>query len=125
MNVVDSSGWLEYFADGPNADYFSDPILDVDQLIVPSISIYEVYKVVLRQKSEAMAINAVSLMRQGTLVNLDFALSLTAAQISLELRLPMADSILLASARKFGAVLWTQDIDFQGIEGVRYFSKAV
>jgi predicted nucleic acid-binding protein len=120
MNVVDSSAWLEYFADGPNAAFFARPIGVVDELIVPSLTIYEVFKRVLQQRDEGQALRAIAVMQQGTMVNLDARLALSAARLSLELRLPMADSVVLATARVHGATLWTQDADFREIDGVRY-----
>ena len=123
MNVVDSSGWLEYFADGPNAGAFEDALLAVDELVVPAISIYEVFKRVLQQRSESEALEAVALMEQGQVVPLDSSLAMQAARLSVELRLPMADSIILATAYTHDAILWTQDADFSGIDGVRYFQK--
>lgn len=123
MNVVDSSGWLEYFADGPNADFFAAPIEDTDNLVVPTISIYEVFKRVLQQRGERAALQAVSAMMQGTVVELDVRLAMNAARLSLELGLPMADSIILATARAYGATLWTEDADFKGLEDVCYVEK--
>jgi predicted nucleic acid-binding protein len=123
MNLVDSSAWLEYFADGPNAQDFSKPIETVSKLIVPTMCIYEVFKRVLVQRGEDSALQAVALMRQGRIIDLDFSLSLLAAKISVESKLPGADSIILATAQSFEAVLWTQDRDFEGIAGVRYFAK--
>jgi predicted nucleic acid-binding protein len=120
MNIVDSSGWLEYFADGPNAEFFAPPITKTAELIVPTVSIYEVFKCVCQQRGETEALVAVALMAQGALADLDITIALSAARISLDLRLPMADSIMLATARHTGAVLWTQDADFECIEGVRY-----
>ena len=120
MNVVDSSGWLEYFADGPNADFFAPAIQKLDELIVPTVSIYEVFKRVIQQKDESLALRAVALMEQGKVVELDTSIALRAAKLSLELKLPMADSLMLATAHAFGAVLWTQDSDFEHLEGVRY-----
>jgi len=120
MNVVDSSGWLEYFADGPNAGFFAPAIQKLDELIVPTISIYEVFKRVIQQKDESLALRAVALMEQGRVVELDTSIALRAAKLSLELTLPMADSLMLATAHAFGAVLWTQDSDFEHLEGVRY-----
>jgi predicted nucleic acid-binding protein len=121
MNVVDSSGWLEYFADGPNAEHFSGPIENTAELIVPSISMFEVFKRVLQQRTEGEALKAVALMQQGHVIELDAPLALSAAKLSCELKLPMADSIILATAREHNAVLWTQDADFAGLQGVRYF----
>ncbi len=123
MNVVDSSGWLEYFADGPNADFFASGIENVPELVVPSISIYEVFKRVLEQRGEGEALQAVAVMQQGSVVDLDAALALRAARISVDSGLPMADSVILATARAHNATLWTQDSDFAGIEGVRYVEK--
>ena len=123
MNIVDSSGWLEYFADGSNADIFSKPLLDTENLIVPSISIFEVFKVVLRERGEDAALMAVSLMRQGRIVDLSFELSIQAAKLSHDLKLPLADSIILMTAHMHDAIVWTQDADFKGIESVKYFPK--
>ena len=123
MNVVDSSGWLEYFADGPNADFFAPAIENVSELIVPSISLYEVFKRVLQQRSETEALRAVALMAQGSVIDLDLVLALNAAKLSVDLKLPMADSIILATAQAHDATLWTQDADFKGIDGVRYIEK--
>ncbi len=120
MNVVDSSGWLEYFADGSNAGFFAPAIQKPDDLIVPTVSLYEVFKRVVQQRNESQALRAVAIMEQGTIVVLDGALSLSAAKLALDLKLPMADSIMLATARAFGAILWTQDADFEGIKGVKY-----
>ena len=124
MNVVDSSGWLEYFADGPNADFFAAGVEAVPELVVPSISIYEVFKRVLGPRGEGEALQAVAAMQQGLVVDLDASLALRAARISVDLKLPMADSVVLATARAYDAVLWTQDSDFEGIEGVRYVARS-
>jgi toxin FitB len=123
MNIVDSSGWLEYFADGPNATFFSRPLGKVDDLVVPSITIYEVFKVVLRQRNESDALQSVALMQQGSVVYLTSSTAILAAKMSVEHRLPMADSIILATARVYGAILWTQDSDFKKIDGVRYIAQ--
>ena len=123
MNVVDSSGWLEYFADASNADFFAPAIENVQELLVPSINIYEVFKRVLQQRGESTALQAVATMQQGMVVNLDATIALSSAKISLEMNLPMADSIMLAAARAYDATLWTQDTDFRGIQGVRYIEK--
>ena len=120
MNVVDSSGWLEFFADGPNASFFAPAIQKPAELLVPTVSIYEVFKRILQQKEETDALRAVAAMQQGSVLPLDEALALSAARISLDAKLPLADSIMLASARTAGAALWTQDEDFAGLEGVNY-----
>jgi len=120
MNVVDSSGWLEFFADGPNASFFAPAIQKPAELIVPTVSIYEVFKRILQQKEETDALRAIAAMQQGSVIPLDESLALSAARLSLEAKLPMADSIMLSAAIASGAVLWTQDKDFEGMEGVRY-----
>jgi predicted nucleic acid-binding protein len=123
MNVVDSSGWLEFFADGPNADFFSTAIADTNELIVPTISLYEVFKLVSLQRGESAALQAVAHMQQGRVVELSVPLALSAAKMSMSYKIPMADSIMLATARTYEAILWTQDEDFQGLEGVEYQAK--
>ncbi len=120
MNVVDSSAWLEYFAGGPNAGFFAESIESTDRLIVPTLCLFEVFKRLLHQKTEAAALQAMAAMRQGTVVDLDANLALAAAKISHEEQLPMADSIILATARAHDATLWTQDADFKGKQGVKY-----
>jgi len=123
MNVVDSSGWLEYFADGSNADFFAKAIENTTELIVPSISLYEVFKRMMQQRGEGAALEAVAIMMQGKVIDLDSTLALSAAKVSAELQIPMADSIMLATSRMHEATLWTQDTDFEGVEGVKYISK--
>ena len=123
MNVVDSSGWLEYLADGPNAEFFAAPITATRDLVVPTLSVYEVFKRVLQQRGESDALQAVALMQQGLIVELIASLALSAARISLNDKIPMADSIMLATARVYGATLWSQDSDFKAIAGVRYREK--
>ena len=123
MNVVDSSGWLEYFADGSNADFFAKAIENTTELIVPSISLYEVFKRMMQQRGEGAALEAVAVMMQGKVIDLDSTLALSAAKVSAELQIPMADSIMLATSRMHQAALWTQDTDFEGVEGVKYISK--
>ena len=120
MNIVDSSGWLEFFADGPNAGVFAPVIQRTGELAVPTISLYEVFKRVLQQRGESEALVAAALMQQGMVIDLDGALALSAAKIAADAKLPMADAIMLASAQALGATLWTQDADFADIEGVRY-----
>ncbi len=120
MNVVDSSGWLEYFADGPNAAFFAGAVEATDELIVPTINLYEVFKRVLQQRGENDALEAAALIMQGEVISLDATLALSAAKLSADLRLPLADSVILATAQAEGAVLWTQDAHFSSLEGVRY-----
>jgi toxin FitB len=123
MNVVDSSGWLEYFADGVNADFFAPAIENTAELVVPSISVLEVFKRIRQQRTEDEALQAIAVMAQGRIVELDVPLALNAARISIELNLPMADALILATARENNAVIWTQDADFAGLDGVRYIPK--
>ncbi len=123
MIVVDSSGWLEYFADGPNADVFAGLVVDPENLVVPSITLFEVFKRIRTQRDSGMALRAVAQMKRGRVVNLDGDLAIMAADLSVELRLPLADSIILATARSAGATLWTQDADFDGLEGVEYRAR--
>ena len=123
MNVVDSSGWLEYFSDGANASQFENALKDIEALVVPSVSIYEVFKVLLRERGEGAALQGAAAMQVALVVDLTSNLALSAASISLAHSLPMADSIILATARAYDATLWTQDSDFKDIPGVRYFPK--
>ena len=123
MNVVDSSGWLEYFGDGPNAGFFARAIEATSELVVPTVSLYEVFKCVLQQRGEGDALAAVSAMLQGRVAELSATLALAAARISAELGMPMADSIMLATARAWDATLWTEDADFAGVPGVEYVAK--
>ena len=123
MNIVDSSGWLAYFADEPNAKLFQTPLKDTSSLVVPSITIYEVVKVVLRETSENEALQAAAAMQKGTVVDLTVTLAIAASKISLEHGLTMADSVIIATAKAFDAVIWTQDSDFKNIAGVKYFPK--
>lgn len=123
MNIVDSSGWLEYFGAGPNANFFSDPIEDTDELLVPAISLYEVFKRILQQRGETEALNAVAFMQSGSVLPLTSAIALHAAHLSNALKIPLSASGMLASARDNAAVLWTQDADFEGLEGVQYTSS--
>ncbi len=123
MNVVDSSAWLEYFADGPNADAFAEAVEAVDHLIVPTICLYEVFKTVLRQRGESAALSAIALMRQGRVIDLTERIALLAADLSLQTGLPMADSVILATARVHGAHIWTQDADFEGLDDATFVAK--
>jgi predicted nucleic acid-binding protein len=124
MNLVDSSGWLEYFANSKNADFFSAAIEDTEQLIVSTINLYEVFKKILQQRDENSAFQAIALMQQGKVIDIDSSISLIAAKQSIKLKLPMADSLILATANLFSAILWTQDSDFKGIPGIKYIQKS-
>ena len=123
MNIVDSSGWLAYFADEPNAKNFLAPLNDTASLVVPAVTIYEVFKVVLRESSENEALQAAVAMRKGRVVDLTASMSIAASKLSLEHNLPMADSIILATAKEFKATIWTQDAGFKNIDDVKYFPR--
>lgn len=123
MNVVDSSAWLEYFGDGPNAMEFAGAIESPSDIVVPSLTLFEVFKRTHQISDESTALDAIALMMQGRVVDLTSSLTLAAATLSLESGLAMADSIILATARAEGAVLWTQDAHFEGLDGVEFRSK--
>lgn len=123
MNVVDSSGWVEYFAQGKNAEFFIQPIQDIENLLVPTLCIYEVFKRLVLDIGEEEALQAIGVMSYGQVIDLDRKIALDAAQISLERKLAMADSVILATARDQDAILWTQDAHFKGFEGVNYIEK--
>ena len=120
MNIVDSSGWLEYLAAGSNAAFFSAAIENTKELIVPTISIYEVFKRVVQQRSENEALQVIGQMQQGQVVDLDPSIAISAARLSIQHGIPMADSVMLATARNHKAILWTQDAHFEGLTEVRY-----
>ncbi len=123
MNVVDSSAWLSYFSGDANAKIFSAPIENIEELIVPSITITEVFKFVLRQRGEDMALEVIAHMEQGKVISLDSSLAIDSAKYGIDYKLPLADSIIYATGKKFKAVIWTQDIDFKSLEGVKYYPK--
>ena len=123
MNIVDSSGWLAFFADEPNAKHFLLPLKDTASLVVPAVTIYEVFKVVLRESNENNALQAAVAMQKGKVIDLTATLAIDASKLSLQHGLPMADSIILATAQVFNATIWTQDSDFKNFSGVNYFPK--
>jgi predicted nucleic acid-binding protein len=123
VNLIDSSAWLEYFADGPNASFFAAPIEKTQELIVPTIVVLEVYKRILQQRSARTALEAVAVLRQGRTIDLTATLAIAAATLSHSEKLPMADSIILATARAENAVIWTQDADFKDTPGVRFRAR--
>ena len=123
MNIVDSSGWLSFFADEPNAKHFLPPLKDTASLVVPVITIYEVFKVVLRESSENEALQAAVAMQKGKVLDLTAKLAIDASKLGLQHGLPMAESIILATAQAFKATIWTQDSDFKSISGVNYFPR--
>jgi predicted nucleic acid-binding protein len=123
-HVVDSSAWLEYFADGPGAEHFAPIIEKPETLLVPTITLFEVFKRIVVQRDENDAIACVAVMQQGEVIAIDAALALQAAKLSVKHQLPMADSLIYATAQRASASLWTQDADFERLQGVRYFPKA-
>jgi predicted nucleic acid-binding protein len=123
MNLVDSSAWLAYFADEKNAGFFADPISDTELLIVPAVCIYEVFKVVLREKGEDEAIQAVAAMQQGTVIDLTAELAMDAAAVGHEEKLAFADSVIYAIAKRHNAIIWTQDEHFAGRPNVQFKVK--
>jgi len=123
MNVVDSSGWIEYFINGTNADLFASPIQDSETLFVPTICLYEVFKRVLLKLGDDKALKTIGQMSLGTVVDLDRDIAMQAAQLSVNMKLAMADSIILATTRAYNATLWTQDEHFKDLEDVRFIEK--
>jgi predicted nucleic acid-binding protein len=123
MNIVDSSGWLEYFSGGTNSNHFALPLQDPTSLIVPVVTIYEVFKVVLRESSENEALQVAAAMQKGKVVDLTSNLAINASRLSLKYNLPMADSIILSTAQTYECIIWTQDSDFENLPGVNFFRK--
>ncbi len=123
MNVVDSSGWLEYFSDGSKAGFFKTAIKDEPHLIIPTICLFEVFKVTLARLGEDQALNVIGLMSFGEIMDLDREIAISAGQMSIQHRLPMADSIIYATARSREAILWTQDEHFKGLPEVKFIGK--
>jgi len=123
MNLVDSSGWLEYLSGSKNAKNFAKAIENTEELLVSSINIYEIYKKILKEKDENTAFQIVGLMRQAKVVDVDTSIAMEAAKLSYEKNIPMADSLIYITAIANDAIVWTQDTDFRGLDSVKYFSK--
>ena len=121
MNLVDSSGWLEYFTDGKNAGKFAAAIEDTERLIVSTLNIYEVYKKVITERDEDAALEAVAMMQQARVIEVTSSIAMQAAKFSYIFKIPLADSIIYITTIENNAVVWTQDADFKGMEGVEYF----
>jgi predicted nucleic acid-binding protein len=121
--LVDSCGWLEYLADGPLAATYADALEKLEEVLVPTMCVLEVFKKVLAERGEGPALEVAALMQQGSVVELDAMLAMNAAKLWRELRLPLADSVILASARAHGAPIWTQDAHFKDVPGVRFVSS--
>ncbi|WCL50813.1 type II toxin-antitoxin system VapC family toxin [Leptospira sp. GIMC2001] len=123
MNVVDSSGWLEYFSGSSRSDLFAEAIEKTNELLVPSISIFEIFKKVCKEHGEDKALKIVAHMQQGRVIDLDSRIAIYAAKVSINKNIPMADSLIYSTAYLNNAILWTQDNDFRGLEGVKFFNK--
>ena len=123
MNLVDSSGWMEYFADGKNAKHFAPVIQDLENLAVSVINIYEVYKKILQHRDENSAIQAIAIMQQAEILEVTPQIAIDGAKISIENEIPMADSLIIATAKSVSAKIWTQDYDFKEIDNVMFFKK--
>ena len=123
MNVVDTSAWLAFFSGGKNAGIFSTPIKQYEQLLVPTITIYEISKVILRESDENHLLQALAAVQKGIIVDLTPSIATAAAKVSLKYKIPMADSIIYAIANLYSATVWTQDEDFKGLENIKYFPK--
>jgi predicted nucleic acid-binding protein len=123
MNVVDTSGWLEYFSGGENAQKFCAPIMQFEQLVVPTVCIYEISKIILRESSENDLLQVLSAIQKGRIISLDPSIATAAAKVGLKYKLPMADSIIYATANQFDAIVWTQDADFKDLPNVNYIPK--
>ena len=119
--VLDSSCWLEFLMDTPRAALFADVLDDADSLLVPVITVYEVIKKIVRELGDDIASSSLVLMQRSPIVNVDLALATQAMRNGL----PLADSLIYATAQMHGATLWTQDQHFEGMPGVRYFQKSV
>ncbi len=123
MNLVDSSGWLEYFSDDKNAKFFAPIIENTKELIVSSINIYEIYKKILTERNESSALEAIAIMHQSKIIDVNSVISIEAARLSVNNKIPMADSLIYITARMNDAVVWTQDYDFKNLEGVKFIKK--
>ncbi|MBK7103784.1 MAG: type II toxin-antitoxin system VapC family toxin [Ignavibacteriae bacterium] len=123
MNLVDSSGWLEYLSDSKNAKNFAEAIENTEELLVSSINIYEIYKKILKEKDENTALQIIGLMRQARVIDVNSSIAIQAAKLSYEKNIPMADSIIYTTAQINDAIVWTQDSDFKELESVKYFVK--
>ncbi len=123
MNLVDSCGWLEYLADGPNAGFFAGSLENQEKLLVPTICITEVFKCVLQQRGEDAALHAAALMQQGNVVDLNSSIAIEAARLGYKHNIPLADGIILATAHMHKAIIWTQNADFKGLRDVKYKKK--
>jgi toxin FitB len=123
MNIVDSSGWIEYFFDTPRADLFATAIEGVTKLLVPVVSIYEVHKVLSRKLPAGAVQSCLDVMRQGLVLDLTDKRAVAAADIASKHKLAIADAVIYSMAREFDGTLWTQDVGYDGLAGVKFFEK--
>lgn len=123
MNLVDSSGWIEFLMDGQHGAAFAKPICDTSALLVPTVCLLEVYKIVKRRRGQELAAEVAAQMSKGRLAPLDESLAIFAAELGLQHALPLADSVILATAQRYRATLWTTDAHFDGLTDVRYYRK--
>ena len=123
MNLVDSSGWIEYLQDTPRADLFADAIEDRNSLLVPTIALFEVHKVLSRRLAADLVDRCLNVMRLGRVLDFTDARAIAASQIAVRHQLAMADAAMYSMAQELGATFWTQDADYQGLAGVNYFPK--
>ncbi len=123
MNLVDSSGWLEYLADSKNAKLFAPAIEKTDELVISTINLYEVYKKILLEKDENFAIQVIGLMQQAKIIEVNSSIAIQSAKLSYEQKIPMADSLIYITAKQNNAIVWTQDADFKSLDNVKYFKK--
>jgi len=125
MNLVDSSGWIEYLQDTPRADLFANVIEDRNRLLVPTIALFEVHKVLSRALPIALVAQSLDVMRRGRVLDLTDARAIAASLVAVRYKLAMADAAMYSMAQEFGAVFWTQDVDYQGLPDVQYCAKAL
>ena len=123
MNVVDSSGWVEYFQDSPRADLFALAIEQRDQLLVPTIALFEVHKVLSRKLPAELVERCLGVMRLGRVLDLTDRRAIAASKVASQHRLAMADAAMYSMALEHGATFWTQDADYSGLNGVQFFAK--
>jgi len=123
MNVVDTSGWIEFFKAGSNGPVFKPVIEDHHRLLVPTIALYEVHKILSRALPPALVAQSLDVMRRGRVVDFTDARAIAASEFALRFKLAMADAAMYSVAQEFGATFWTQDVDYQGLAGVQYWAK--
>ena len=123
MNVVDSSGWIEFFRAGANGPVFKPIIEDRARLLIPTIALFEVHRVLSRSLPADLVTRCLDVMRLGRVLDLTDTRAIAASHIAAQHKLAMADAAMYAIALEFGASFWTQDVDYQGLPGVRYQAK--